>query len=80
MVNPKLPLGGWCNVWETDGVKMHQPVKFLCLEFFLPPGDTIMLAMKRSAFMYGWFNGKACWYTVSTPEAMQFLEDTLNAK
>lgn len=65
------------RTWYAEGTFTYAPATFVCLEFLVPPDDQTMLAFKRSQFIYGYFAGRACWYTVKSDESEALIKEIL---
>lgn len=65
------------KMWETEGVLDYTPATFICLAFHERPDDFTLDRLRNSIFMYGWCQGKACWYAIATPETRQLAENIL---
>lgn len=67
------------EVWDalfqsTEGTKL-----FLCMRMFARPDDQTVLALSKSTWIYGWFEGEdmACWHTAYSAEARDWIQQLL---
>lgn len=68
-------LGPGYDIWDVDHFRLFQVVRMVCLSFHRRPDDQTLDLLKQSSFMYGWFEGEACWHAVWTKQTRGLAED-----
>lgn len=70
----ELSTNDYC-IWEVFHEQSLGPVRFVCLEFWERPDDGTRMLLKQSHFMYGYFEGIACWHAMHSEYTRALVED-----